>query len=77
MVKLFTTPGCPYCFTLGEFLKEHKIEFQEIDISQDEKAKDDLIERTGQIGVPILEIDGELIIGFDKEKIVKLLKLKE
>ena len=49
MVKLFITPACPYCFTLKEFLKEHNIDFEEIDISQNEKARDEIIKKSGQI----------------------------
>ena len=77
MVKVYTTPACPYCFTLMEFLKEYNIKFEEIDVSQDEKARDEIIERSGQMGVPIVEINGEIVVGFDKEKITKLLKIKE
>jgi len=76
MVKLFVTPGCPYCFTLKEFLKEHNIKFKEIDVSQDEKAKDELIKKAGKMEVPVVEIDGQIIVGFDKEKICKLLNIK-
>ncbi len=75
MVKIFTTSLCPYCFTLKEFLKLKNIEFQEIDVTQDEKAKDELIKKTGKMEVPVLEIDGQLVVGFDKEKISKLLNL--
>jgi len=67
---------CPYCFTLKEFLKERNIEFEDIDISKDEKVKDEIIKRSGAIGAPIIEIDGEIVVGFDKEKIVKLLGIK-
>jgi len=77
MVKIFITPVCPYCVTLKHYLKEHNIEFEEIDVSRDEKLKDEIIEKTGQLGVPIIDIDGELIVGFDKEKISKLLGIKE
>ncbi|GAH99522.1 unnamed protein product [marine sediment metagenome] len=77
MVKLFVTPSCPYCFTLKEFLKEHNIKFKEIDVSQNEKVKDELIKKTGKMEVPIVEIEGEIIVGFDKEKICKLLNIKE
>jgi len=76
-VRLFVTPACPYCFTLKEYLKEHGIKFEEVDVSQDEKARDDMIERSGQMGAPVIEIDGELVVGFDKEKISKLLKIKD
>ena len=76
-VKVYTTPTCPYCYTLKEFLKEHNIEFDDIDISKDEKVKDDIIKRSGAIGAPIIEVDGEIIVGFDRAKIVKLLKIQE
>ncbi len=75
MVKIFTTSLCPYCFTLKEFLKSKNIEFQEIDVTGDEKAKDELIKKTGKMEVPVLEIDGQVVVGFDKEKISKLLNL--
>ncbi len=74
-VKVYTTPICPYCVALKEFLKENKVEFEEIDVSQDEMAAKEMIEKTGQMGVPVLEIDGEFVVGFDKEKIKKLLNL--
>ncbi len=77
VVKLFTTPACVYCFTLKEFLKEKNIEFEEIDVSKDEKLKEEIIEKSGQMGVPVLEIDGQMVAGFDKKKICELLKIKE
>jgi glutaredoxin 3 len=60
MVKLYITPGCPYCFTLKEFFKEHNINFTEVDVSRDEKAKTGLIKKTGKMEVPVVEIDGEI-----------------
>jgi glutaredoxin 3 len=75
MVKIFVTPVCPYCYTLKEFLKECNIEFEEIDVSQDEKLKEELIKKTGKMEVPILEIGDQFVVGFDKEKICKLLKI--
>jgi len=76
-VHLFVTPSCPYCFTLKEFLKEHNIEFEEIDVSKDEKAREEMIKKTGKLEVPIIEIDGQIVVGFDKEKISKLLGIKD
>jgi len=76
MVKIYTTPACPYCFTLKEFLKENNIEFKEIDVSQDEKTKEELIKKTGKMEVPVVEIDGQIVVGFDKEKICQLLNIK-
>ncbi len=77
MVKIYTTPACPYCFTLKEFFKEHNIKFEEVDVSQDEKARDEMIKKSGKMEAPIIEIDGQIVVGFDKEKIIKLLKIKE
>ena len=76
MIKVYSTSMCPYCTTLKEFLKERGVEFEEIDVSQDEKAMKEMVEKTGQMGVPVMEIDGEVVIGFDREKIIKLLKLE-
>ncbi|TET84228.1 MAG: NrdH-redoxin [Candidatus Nealsonbacteria bacterium] len=76
-VKIFLTPSCPYCFTLKEFLKEHNIKFKEIDVSKDEKAREEMIKKTGKMEVPVVEIDGQIVVGFDKKKICKLLNIKE
>lgn len=77
MVKVFSTPTCPYCVTLKEYLKEHNIEFEDIDVSQNEKARNEMIEKSGQMGVPVVDINGEVVVGFDKEKIKNLLKITE
>ena len=78
-VKVYTTDNCPFCFTLKEFFKEKNVVFEEINISQDEKMKDELLKKLEDEGlrgsVPILDIDGQIIVGFDREKICKLLKI--
>jgi len=76
-VKLFVTPACPYCYTLKEFFKGHNIKFEEIDVAQDEKARDEMIKKSGQMGAPVVDIDGQIVIGFDKAKLFQLLKLKD
>ena len=76
-VRVFSTPVCPYCTTLKEFLKQHNVEFEEIDVAEDEKGREEMIEKSGQMGVPVIDIDGEIVVGFDKEKIFQLLKIKE
>lgn len=76
MVKIYLTPSCPYCLTLKEFLKQHNVSFEEIDVSQDEKARDYIIEKTGRMEVPVIEIEKEIVLGFDKEKICQLLNLQ-
>ncbi len=76
MVKIYSTPTCVYCKTLKEYLKNKDISFEDIDISKDEKELQKMIKDSGQMGVPVVNVDGEIIIGFDKEKIDKLLKIK-
>lgn len=68
---------CPYCVALKEFLKEHHIEFEEVDVTQDTEAQKEMIEKSGQMGVPVVEIDEEVIVGFDREKITKLLNIEK
>jgi glutaredoxin-like YruB-family protein len=75
-VKIYTTPACPFCVMAKEYLKEKGIEFEEIDVSKNEKAAKEMIEKSGQMGVPVIEIDEQIVVGFDKEKIDELLKLK-
>ena len=76
MIKVYSTPTCPYCVTLKNFLKEHNIQFEDIDVSQNEIAQKEMIESSGQYGVPVVDIDGQIIIGFDQDKIKKLLKIE-
>lgn len=75
MVKVYSTPTCPYCVTLKNFLKEHNIQFEDINVAQNELAQKEMIEKSGQYGVPVVDIDGEIVIGFDQDRIKRLLKL--
>ena len=74
-VKIYSTPTCPYCIRAKQFLKDNNIVFEDIDVSSDPEKADEMIKKTGQMGVPVLDIDGELIIGFDKERIKEVLGL--
>lgn len=74
-VKVYSTSTCPYCVRVKQFLKENAVNFQDIDVSRDQDAAQEMIKRSGQMGVPVIDIDGELIVGFDKEKIKKILGL--
>jgi len=75
MVKVYSTPTCVYCKTLKGYLKNHGVEFEDIDISKDEKQLQKMIKDSGQMGVPVIDVDGEIIVSFDKEKVDKLLKI--
>ena len=72
-VKIHTTNTCPYCDMAKDYMKEKKIKYDEINVESDESAAKDMIEKSGQMGVPVLDINGKIIIGFDKEKIEKAL----
>ncbi|MDD5551982.1 MAG: glutaredoxin domain-containing protein [Candidatus Pacebacteria bacterium] len=75
-IKVYSTPTCAYCFALKDFLKENDINFEEIDIAVDSDKREEMIKKSGQMQVPVVDINGEIVIGFDKEKIKNLLNLK-
>lgn len=75
MIKVYSTPTCVYCKTLKAYLQKNGKEFEDIDISKDEKQLQEMIKKSGQMGVPVVEIEGEIITGFDKQKIDKLLNI--
>lgn len=61
---------------LKDYLKEHGFKYKDIDVSKDHKKAEEMIEKSGQMGVPVADIDGEIIIGFNKEKVKKILNIK-
>jgi glutaredoxin 3 len=73
-VKIYTTPTCHYCHMAKEYFGEHGVEFQEFDVSQDVEARQEMVEVSGQMGVPVIMINGEMVIGFDQGKIEQLLQ---
>ncbi len=66
-IKVYSTPTCPWCVKLKEFLKEKNVEYEDIDVSVDHEAAKEMMEKSGQMGVPQTEINGKVIVGFDKE----------
>jgi len=76
MIKVYSTPTCVYCKTLKEYIRNKGVSFEDIDISKNEKELQKMIKDSGQMGVPVVDIDGEIITGFDKAKIDKLLDTK-
>ena len=75
-VIIYSTDACPYCHMAKDFLKKSNVKFKEFNVGDDDKARDRMIEKSGQMGVPQIEIDGKIIVGFDKEAIKKALKIK-
>lgn len=74
-VRVYSTSTCPYCIRAKQFLKDNNIEFEDIDVSIDQQKTQEMVDKTGQMGVPVLDIDGEIIVGFDKDAISKALNL--
>ena len=74
-VVVYSTPTCPYCVKAKQYLKEKNIEFTDIDVGANPDKAQEMIERSGQMGVPVLDIGGEIIVGFDKAKIESVLGL--
>nr|MDO8076583.1 glutaredoxin domain-containing protein [Candidatus Freyarchaeota archaeon] len=84
-IKVYSTPACPYCMMVKKFLKEKGVEFEDVDISYDEEAVREMFQKSGRFDVPQTEINGKMIIGFDKKAleeelrktIPKLMKITE
>lgn len=74
-VKVYSTPSCPWCNIVKDFLKKNSISFEEVDVSQDTPAAQEMIDKSGQMGVPVIEIDNQIIVGFDENRLRKLLGL--
>ena len=88
-ITIYSTPTCPYCKMAKEFLTEKKVEFTDVDVAADQKAAEEMIHKSGQMGVPVIIIDKdgppsvageagkeEIMTGFDKPRLEELLNLK-
>ncbi|AJF62800.1 MAG: Glutaredoxin-like protein, YruB-family [archaeon GW2011_AR20] len=73
-VSLYRTRSCIWCHKTAELFKEKGIKFKEVWVDQDHKAAQEMIKKSGQMGVPVIEIDGQIIVGYDVEAFKKLLK---
>jgi len=68
-VIVYSTETCPYCTRAKDFLKENNVEFENIDVAADQVKAQEMVEKSGQMGVPVLDIEGTIITGFDKDAI--------
>jgi len=73
-IKVYSTPTCPWCHKLKDYLKEKKVAFDDINVAEDQEAANKMIEKSGQMGVPQMEINGKILVGFDQEAIDKELE---
>jgi glutaredoxin-like YruB-family protein len=75
VVTVYSTPTCPWCHKTKDFLTEKGVAFTVIDVSTNEAKANEMVEKSGQMGVPVIDIDGEIIVGFNKEKLTEVLHL--
>ncbi len=75
-VIVYSTPSCPWCYRAKLFLKQHGIEFEDVDVSADPERAREMIEKSGQMGVPVIDVDGHIIIGYDEVRLRQLLGIK-
>lgn len=75
-VTVYSTPTCHYCHLLKDYLTEKGIAFESVDVSADAEAKKAAFEKSGQLAVPVTDIDGSIVIGFDQEAVDELLGIK-
>ena len=79
-VTIYTTPTCPWCVRAKDYFKQHKVKYAEVNVAADEKARKALVEKSGQLGVPVIEVEKEngepvIIVGFDQEALDEALGL--
>lgn len=72
---VYSTPTCPYCHMVKDYLKDNNVEFADINVAEDQAKAQEMIQKSGQMGVPVIDINGTIIVGFDKPKINEALGL--
>ena len=75
-VKIYSTPTCIWCAKTKEFFKTNKVSFTEVDVSSNEKAAEEMVKKSGQRGTPVIEIEGKIVVGYEEDKLKKLLNIK-
>lgn len=68
-VKVYSTPMCPWCSKAKDFLKQNNIEFEDINVADDAKARHEMVHKSGQMGVPVLDVKGTILVGFNIDAI--------
>lgn len=74
-VTIYSTPTCPYCKMAKEFFKKHNVAYTDIDVGSDAQKAQEMIKKSGQMGVPVIDIDGQIIVGFDQKRLASALGL--
>lgn len=72
-VTIYSTPSCHFCHAAKEFFTEHNVAFTDYNVASDQEKRQEMIEMTGQLGVPVIRIGDDVIVGFDQKKVAELL----
>lgn len=75
-ITIYTTPTCVYCKMTKAFLKERDVAYNEKNVATDDAAREEMIKKSGQMGVPVIDVDGKIIVGFDKSHLSELIGIK-
>lgn len=75
-VTIYTTPTCHYCHAAKEFFKENNVEYTEKNVAEDLEARQEMIEKSGQLGVPVIDVEGDVVIGFNQDALSELIGVK-
>ena len=73
MVKVYSTPTCPYCRQAKDYLKEKGVDFTDLNVATDIEARNEMVKKSSQMGVPVIEFDGDIIIGFNRTRLDQLI----
>jgi glutaredoxin 3 len=73
-VRVYSAPTCPYCNMAKKYLAGKGVAYDEVDVSRDAAGREEMIKKSGQMGVPVIDVDGEIVIGFDQERLESLVK---
>lgn len=75
-VIVYSTSSCPWCHKVMNFLREHKVKFQEVNVQEHSERAQEMMEKSGQMGVPVTDVGGQIIVGFNEQSLKKALKIK-
>ena len=76
MIKIYSTPSCIYCKLAKEFFDKNNIKYEDVNVAEDRQAREEIVKKTQQMGVPVIEIDGQIVVGFDQQRLSELLGIK-
>lgn len=76
-ITIYSTPTCSYCRMAKAFLDKHNVSYTNIDVSRNQAKAEEMIQKSGQMGVPVIEVDGKIVVGFDQDELAKLVGIAQ